>query len=107
MKLKFAASAIIIGTALSPAYSADQGADPKYATTVVKDSEITAKIKAKLAEEKFSSLATITIKTDAKGAVFLSGNVKSEQEADQLILHVHRIEGVTAVKSDFRIVDDK
>ena len=107
MKLKLAASAIVIGTALAPAYSADQGSDPKYATASAKGPEITAKIKAKLTEEKISSLATITIETDANGAVVLSGKVKSEQEAESITRHVRMIEGVTRVKSNFFIPNDK
>jgi hyperosmotically inducible periplasmic protein len=109
MKIKLATTCIIIGTLLAPivAHAADQDSDHKHPMTFVKDSVITAKIKAKLAEANLSSLANITVDTDANGAVFLSGKVKSEQEADTIIFIVHRIEGVTAVKSDFRITDDK
>jgi hyperosmotically inducible protein len=109
MKIKLATSCVVIGAMLTPifAHAADQDSDRKHPMTFVKDSVITAKIKAKLAEEKISSLATITVDTDADGKVFLSGKVKSEQEADTIIFTVHRIEGVTAVRSDFRIPGDK
>jgi len=109
MKMKFAASCIVIATALAPivALGADQGSGLKQPVTFVKDSELAARIKARLAQEKFSSLPNITIETDAKGAVKLSGRVTSEKEADNIIFIVHRIEGVTAVRSYFAIPGDK
>ena len=109
MKIKLATACIAISTVLAPinAHSADQDSDRKQPMTFVKDSVITAKIKAKLAEEKVGSLADITVDTDAEGKVFLGGKVKSEQEADNIIGIVHRVEGVTAVKSVFRIPADK
>jgi hyperosmotically inducible periplasmic protein len=109
MKIKLAKTCIIIGAALAPivAHAADQDSDRKDPMAYVKDSVITAKIKAKLAEEKIGSLASITVDTDANGKVYLGGTVKSEQEADNIIFFVHRIEGVTAVRSTFRIPGDK
>ena len=108
MKIKLAKTCIIIAAALAPviAHAADQDSNRKDTMTFVKDSVITAKIKAKLAEEKVSSLATVTVDTDANGKVFLGGKVKTEQEADTIIFLTHRIEGVTAVRSTFRITGD-
>lgn len=109
MKIKFAASCIVIGTMLAPIFveAAGQDSNCKYPTTSAEGAAITARIKAKLAEEKISSLAIITIDTDAKGAVRLCGKVNSEQEADNIIFTVHRIEGVTAVRSLFDFESDK
>ena len=109
MRINLAKACIIIGTALVPivTHAADQDSDRKNPMEFVKDSVITAKIKAKLAEEKVGNLATITVDTDANGKVYLGGTVKSEQEADNIIFFVHRIEGVTAVRSTFRIKGDK
>ena len=93
MKIKLAKTCIIIAAALAPviAHAADQDSNRKDTMTFVKDSVITAKIKAKLAEEKVS---------------ILGGKVKTEQEADTIIFLTHRIEGVTAVRSTFRITGD-
>jgi hyperosmotically inducible protein len=107
MKIKLATSCIVIGIALAPAHAADQDSDRKEPMTFVKDSVITAKVKAKLAEEKIGSLATISVDTDANGKVFLKGKVKSEQEADRIISLTRRIEGVKAVRSEFSVADDK
>ena len=109
MKIQLATSCILLATVLAPIVvpAADQGADAKQSVAFVKDSELTARIKARLAEGKFASLPNITIESDAKGAVFLSGKVDSVREADKIILTVHRIEGVKAVKSLFSVPSDK
>jgi len=107
MKIKLATSCIIIGTMLAPAYAADQNPEKKQAMTEVKDSPLAAKVRAKLAEEKFSSLPDITIDTDATGKVFLGGRVKSEQEADRITKTVRMMEGVTAVRGAFQVPGDK
>ena len=75
MKIKLATTCFIIGTLLAPvaAFAADGDTDRTHPATYVKDSVITTKIKAKLAEEKMSSLGNIKVDTDAKGAVVLRG----------------------------------
>jgi len=109
MKIKIAASCIVIGIALAPivAEAADQDSSCKHPTTSVKGAIIAASIKAKLAEEKIDSLPNMTVDSDAKGEVLLCGRVKTEQEADTIIFFVHRVQGVTAVKSYFEIPGDK
>ena len=71
MKIKLATTCFVIGALLAPvaALAADGDSDRTHPMTFVKDSVITAKIKAKLAEEKMSSLAHIKVDTDSKGAV--------------------------------------
>jgi hyperosmotically inducible protein len=105
MKIKLAATCFVIGTLLAPvaAYAADGDSDRTHPMTFVKDSVITTKIKAKLAEEKMSSLAHIKVDTDAKGAVVLGGKVKTQQEADKAASIARETEGVTSVKSNIRI----
>ena len=109
MKINLAKACIIIGTALAPivAHAADQDSGSKQTMNVAKDPALATKIRARLAEEKFSSLPDITIDADANGAVSMTGKVKSEQEADNIIFIVHRVEGVKAVKSNFRLTSDK
>ena len=105
MKIKLATTCFVIGTLLAPvaAYAADGDSDRTHPMTFVKDSVITTKIKAKLAEEKMSSLAHIKVDTDAKGAVVLRGKVKTQEEADKAVSIARETEGVTSVKSNIRI----
>jgi hyperosmotically inducible protein len=105
MKIKLAATCFVIGTFLAPvaAHAADPDSDRTHPMTFVKDSVITTKIKAKLAEEKMNSLAHIKVDTDRKGAVVLSGNVKSQEEADKIVSIARETEGVTSVNSHIRI----
>jgi hyperosmotically inducible protein len=108
MKITLATTFFVIGTLLAPvvAHSADATTEGKHAMTYVKDSVITTKVKAKLAEEKMASLVHVTVNTDAKGAVYLSGNVKSQQEADKAVSIARGTEGVTSVTSELKIKKD-
>lgn len=108
MKIKLATSLFVIGTMLAPvaAYAADGDSDRTHPMTFVKDSVITTKIKAKLAEEKLSSLTHIKVDTDAKGAVVLRGRVKTQGEADKAVSIARETEGVTSVKSNIRVKKD-
>jgi hyperosmotically inducible protein len=105
MKITLASTCFVIAALLAPvaAHAADGDADRTHPMTFVKDSVITAKIKAKLAEEKLSSLAHIKVDTDAKGAVVLGGKVKTQEEADKAVSIARGTEGVTSVKSNIRI----
>lgn len=105
MKFKLATACFVIGAVLAPiaAYAADRDSDRTHPLTFVKDSVITAKIKAKLAEEKISSLKHIRVDTDAQGAVLLRGRVGSQEEADKVVSIARDTEGVTSVKSNIRI----
>ena len=105
MKLKLATACFVMGTLLVPAvvYAADSGSGRAHPVTFVKDSIITTKIKAKLADEKISTLKQITVDTDAKGAVVLRGKVNSQEEADKAVSVARETEGVTSVKSHIRI----
>ena len=105
MKTVLATSCFIIGTRLAPvaAQADDRGADRTHPMTFVKDSVITTKIKAKLAEEKMSSLKNIKVDTDANGAVVLRGRVRTQEEADKIVSIARETEGVTSVKSNIRI----
>jgi len=105
MKLKLAAACFIIGTSLAPAvvYAADSGSNRVHPMRFVKDSIITTKIKAKLADEKISTLKQIKVDTDAKGAVVLRGRVKNQEEADKAVSIARETEGVTSVTSHIRI----
>jgi hyperosmotically inducible protein len=104
MKIKFAITAFAIAALLGPI--AVQAAEPDSAKTVVTDSVITTKIKAKLAEEKMSTLTHVKVETDSKGAVILSGNVKTPAEADKAVSIARGTEGVTSVANKIMIKKD-
>src|ERR1035437_8242263 len=65
--------------------------------TFVKDSVITTKIKAKLAEKKLASLIHIKVETDDQGVVTLSGTAKSQAAADTAVSIANAVKGVTSV----------
>jgi len=108
MKIKLATTCFIMGTLLAPvaAFAADPDTDRTQPKTFVKDSVITTKIKAKLAEEKMSSLVHVKVDTHSKGAVVLSGKVRTQEEADKAVSIARETEGVTSVKSHIRIKKD-
>jgi hyperosmotically inducible protein len=108
MKTKLATSIFIIGAFLAPlapfaAHAAEGDTDRSHPVAFVKDSVITTKVKAKLAEEKIASLVHVKVDTDAKGAVVLSGKVKTQDEADKAVSIATATEGVTSVKSKLQI----
>ena len=107
MKVKLAAVCFVIGTLFVPlavqAQDASTDGDRTHPVAFVKDSVITTKIKAKLADEKMSSLAHIKVDTHSKGAVVLSGKVRSQEEADRAVSIARDTEGVTSVKSRLHI----
>jgi hyperosmotically inducible protein len=105
MKINLATTCFVIGTLLAPvaALATDRDSDRKHPMTFVKDSIITTKIKARLADEKMSSLKHIKVDTDAKGAVVLGGRVKTQEEADKVVSIARATEGVTSVESNIRV----
>jgi len=107
MKIKLATACFVVGTLLAPVLAhADGDTDRKHPITFVKDSVITVKVKAMLADEKMSTLAHVKVDTDAKGAVVLSGKVRSQEAADKAVAIARNTEGVTSVKSKLRIKKD-
>ena len=104
-----AATCFVIGTALAPiaAYSADPDTDRSNANAYVKDSVITTKVKAKLATEHLGSLANVRVDTDKDGVVFLSGSVRSQEEASRAITLARETEGVRSVNSKLIVQPEK
>jgi hyperosmotically inducible protein len=104
MKIALATSCFVISALMAPvAAYADQDSDRAQPMAFVKDSVITAKVKAKLAEEKVSSLVHVKVDTDAKGVVVLRGKVKTQEEADKAVSIARGTEGVTSVTSKIRV----
>ena len=107
MTSKLATGCFILAIALVPvtaAYSADMNSTGKSASTYVKDSAITTKVKAKLAAEKISSLTKIKVETDGAGVVTLRGKVNTQGEADKAVSIAQGTEGVTSVSNNIQVV---
>ena len=104
MKLKLVATAFVIGAALAPmaAMAADSDGS-RQARTMVKDSVITTKIKTKLAAESPGTMARIKVDTDKDGVVWMSGEAKTQAEAQKAMDIAKATEGVKSVKSDIKI----
>jgi hyperosmotically inducible protein len=109
MYTKLAASCLVAGALMLPiaGYSADGDSDRSSPKAFVKDSVITTKIKAELAEEKMSSLVKIKVDTDNKGMVVLSGTAASKKAADKAVSIARAVKGVTSVENHIKIVADK
>lgn len=108
MNSKLALSCLILGTLLAPvaSYAADSDSDRAHAVTFVKDSAITAKVKAKLASEHLNSLAQVSVNTDRKGKVYLSGKTRTQAEADKAVAIARKTKGVTSVSSTIQVKAD-
>ena len=83
MKIKIAAACFLAGALALPVvgHTGDYDTDRDSPKAFVKDSIITTKIKAKLAEERITSAVQIKVDTDNKGVVTLSGTAKTQEEA--------------------------
>lgn len=115
MKIEFAAMWVALGLALAPVagYTADSmSKDPapmkkeSVKETVkenVSDAAITAKIKADYAKDKDVSALKISVDTDNKGVVKLTGTAKSKAEADKAESIAKSVKGVTSVKNEIKV----
>jgi hyperosmotically inducible periplasmic protein len=88
-------------------YTADGDTDRSSPKAFVKDSVITTKIKAELAEEKMSSLVHISVDTDNKGMVTLSGTADNQKAVDKAVSIARAEKGVTSVENHIKVVADK
>lgn len=104
MKLLFAASFIIATIAVAaPARAIDVHTYGASHLRFVRYSPISVKVKANLAGEKVGNLAHIKVDTNNDGGVFLSGDVKSREEADKAVSIARATQGVTSVTSTIQI----
>jgi len=105
MKTKLVACCFVIGTLLAPVagYTADSDMDRSHPKSYVKDSAITTKIKAKLAEENLTSTMHIKVDTDSNGVVWLSGTAKTQAEIDQAVTIARNTEGVKSVENHIKV----
>jgi len=110
MNIKLAAISILAGALVLPLAghtAGDSDSDRLRAMAYVKDSIITTKVKAKLAEEKLASAVHIKVDTDNRGIVTLSGKAESQKEADMAVSIARSVEGVVAVENKIEIASRK
>jgi hyperosmotically inducible protein len=112
MNKKLTVTTFMLGAMLvsltSYAADADNSASDKTtAKTYVSDSVITTKVKAKLAEAKLGTLVHVSVDTDNKGVVTLSGTAKTQEVADKAGQIATGTEGVTSVQNNIKVVPDK
>jgi hyperosmotically inducible protein len=109
MKNSFVIGCVIVGSLLAPAVilAADRDQNESHSEAYVKDSVITTKVKAKLGEDRMSSLFHISVDTDRNGVVYLSGTARSEEAIAKAVEIAHHTEGVTSVRSSIIVKRDE
>jgi hyperosmotically inducible protein len=110
MNMKLVTTTLLAGALVLPIAghtASDSDSDRSSPKAFVKDSVITTKIKAKLAEEKLASAVQIKVDTDRKGIVTLSGMAMTQEEADKAVSIARRVEGVVAVENNIQIAARK
>ena len=86
---------------------AAEDADAVATTTrvFVRDSAITTKVKAKLAQNHLTSLARIHVETDKDGVVWLTGSANTQQAIDEAVTVATAVDHVRSVHSDLTVKD--
>jgi len=103
MYIKIAASILASALLMLPVAGNTADSGSPSASTMVKDSVITTKIKAELAAEKMSSLVNINVETDHTGAVTLGGTAASKSAVDKAVSIAKSVKGVTSVKNQIKV----
>ena len=105
---KLVTAGLVIGALLAPvaSYAEDTDLNRMHPLTFVKDSVITTKVKAMLADEKMKNLIHIKVDTTNKGEVVLSGFARTQAQADKAVEVTRAVEGVTSVTSKITIKAD-
>ena len=73
------------------------------AGTIMKDSAITAKIKAEQAADSTVRATSINVETDNAGVVTLSGSARSQAEIDRAVQLAKGVQGVTRVTNNMTL----
>ena len=109
MKLKQLAPIVIAAGLAIPlaGHAADADKDRDGAKVWVKDSVITAKIKAQLAANKPTSLAKLHVDTDSSGVVRLTGSAVTVTDAQRAEAIAKMVDGVTSVDNRIKVNGDK
>lgn len=109
MNTKLITTCVLMGALLTPflGYSADSDTDRSHPGTFVKDSAITAKIKAKLAADSMASAIHVSVDTDKNGVVWLSGTARTQEQIDQAGTIARNTEKVKQVHNNIKIKNDE
>jgi hyperosmotically inducible protein len=99
----FVISALMIPLAASAADNTASNGDSKP-VTAVKDSTITTKVKAKLAEARAGYTKSVHVKTTHTGVVTLTGTALTKDESDKAAAIAKDTDGVTSVVNHIKIV---
>ena len=102
---KYATAFVVVGALLAPVMgnAEDRDKDRSHPTVWVKDSVITAKIKAKYVEDKLVSVRHIRVDTDEAGKVQLTGTAKSAAEKRKAADLAKNVEGVVSVDNRIKV----
>ena len=105
MKTILTIACFVIGAALIPVagHADDMDKDRASPKEFIKDSVITAKIKAEMARDKQVSAMRIKVDTDGNGVVQLSGYAGSQAEAGKAVSIAQNVKGVVSVKNDIKV----
>ena len=108
MRIRTLTALAVAGALFVPlvAHAAETDSDRKHPVAFVKDSVITTKVKAKLAAEKLSSLAKVSVDTDRNGMVVLSGNARTQEAIDKAGSIARETEGVSSVQNNIKVKKD-
>ena len=98
----FVISALMAPLAVHAADSTTSTSDSKP-VQAMKDTAITAKVKAKLAEARSGYTKSLHVKTTPAGVVTLTGTALTKDEADQAVAIAKGTDGVTSVVNDIKI----
>jgi hyperosmotically inducible protein len=109
MNRRLATALFVIASVATPmtAFAADSDADRSQVGTYVKDSVITTKIKAKLAEEHLGSMDHIKVDTDNSGIVWMTGTANTQEEVNRAVTIAKTTEGVKSVNSKLTVQKDR
>jgi len=99
MKLLMLCTALALtGIAAAPVFAdPSNDSDTSHPGAFIKDSIVTTKVKAKLAEKHMSSLTNIQVDTDNSGIVWLSGKAPTKDASDLAEMIAKDTDGVRHV----------
>src|SRR5947207_15090156 len=107
MSYKLATVCFVVGSLMAPMAAYSQDTDRSSPGAYVKDSIITTKVKTKLAAEHLGSIANIRVDTDKDGVVYLSGIVRTQEEANRAVALARETEGVRSVTAKLTVQPEK
>jgi hyperosmotically inducible protein len=95
------AALVLTGTAAAPLLAdTANDSDSSHPGAFVRDSIVTTKVKAKLAEKNLSTLTNIQVDTDNAGIVWLSGKAPTKDASDLAEMIAKDTDGVRHVHNN-------